>query len=436
MIHQRRGTAYLLVVGVCALAAAVALTAVVLRGAQLEDTMEASNAGVARALAQAGLEAATSRIRGNPTWRAALDGDVVVPTTTVAGGTFAVRIEDPVDGNPRVGEFDPAILISTGQSGNARFVLRAPLHFRYEPHDAMRHSLYTRNRLRVDSSADVVANKPVRANSYSIHNSASMDVPTGTGGNLNDAKGGGGGGGGLIGGIVGGIVGGIESVLNALSPSSDPPHLPTNILPTYSAYGPTHTPASFGMGWFNFSSTVLSPGLGPLSARPNDKVIILDANGGNVTLNNVRVRGTLVIHNAATVTVSGRTRFEPLVDGWPALVIHGNLDINLSAGDLSEAALGVNLNPPGAPYFGVANDTLTDTYPQGFGGFLYTTGRIDLRGTVHVDAPILAHGEIRVHSNNILRVDVPDELVEFPPPGFRVDTIIAVERNAVARVVD
>ncbi|TVQ62352.1 MAG: hypothetical protein EA378_05400 [Phycisphaerales bacterium] len=440
--HARRGTAYLLTISVTSLAAGVALTSVVLRGAQLEDALDAADAADARALAQTGLEIAAARIVENSNWRNTITAGALLPAHTHARGTLAVTVEDPMDDDPAVGDGDPIILTATARVGEATFAVQAPIVFRYIPHEALSHSVYTESEFRIDSATSLITNRPIKANSYAAHSSSTIDGPTPDGGNYADStSGGGGGGGGLIGGSLGGIIGGIGSILgglqnllNALLSSQDTPAwLPTDIISTYRTLGPRFTPSDFGQFEFEIRRTVLAPGVGWLTAYPDETVIVLDAQGGDVLIEDARIVGTLVIINADEVEIKGAVLMEPITPDWPALLVQGELEIELHGGPLSESATSTNFNPPDAPFEGVSNHTMLDSYASRIGGLVYATREIELEN-VRVDGPVLSHRRIRL-TNGATRITVSDTIAEFPPPAFRVGIQASLDQLGVARVI-
>ncbi len=442
--RERRGTAYLLTISVGSLAAAVALTSIVLRGEQLDDALAAADAAHARTLAQAGLEVAASRIVRDSNWRHTIHGDTFIPAFNLGRGSFTVTVEDPMDGDPRNGDGDPIILTSTAHAGDATFAVQAPIVFRYIPHEALSHSAYTENELRLASNTSLITNKPLKANDYRVASGSAIDGPTPDGGNYSDATSGGdgsGGGGGLIGGGLGGIIGGIGSIigglqnlLNALLSSQDSPAwLPTNIISTYRVMGPRFTPSDFGQGRFEIRQTILAPGYGWLAAYPNETVIVLDARGQNVTIENARIVGTLVILDAPRVDLINAVLIEPITPNWPALLVQGEVRITMDGRPLDEAAIGFNFNPHDAPFEGASNNNQTDVFQSRIGGLVYATREIDLESDVRIEGPVLSHRRIRL-TGGTTRITVPDELAEFPPPAFRTGIEASLDRLGVARV--
>ena len=156
------------------------------------------------------------------------------------------------------------------------------------------------------------------------------------------------------------------------------------------------------LGWTGNAVTgVLSPTMNPvgtgLSARG---VYVVDAAGGGVTLEKLRVVGTLVIVNAAQVTISEGVVIEPAEAGLPALVVQATkVQWDSNENELSEASHAVNYNPPGAAYRGVSDSDKSDSYASGMRGLVYIRGGVEVSGSVVVDGALLVDGSYTQTSN-------------------------------------
>lgn len=141
-------------------------------------------------------------------------------------------------------------------------------------------------------------------------------------------------------------------------------------------------------------SGVLSPTLNPFGSGLNARgVYVLDAAGGGVTLEKLRVVGTLVIVNASQVTISEGVVIEPAAAGLPALVVQATqVEWASNENELSEASDSVNYNPAGAAYRGVTDTDKTDAYAPGMRGLVYLHANVTVSGQVAVDGALVVDG--------------------------------------------
>ncbi len=91
------------------------------------------------------------------------------------------------------------------------------------------------------------------------------------------------------------------------------------------------------------------------------------------------------------VTVQNQVLMQPFRADYPTLVIDGNAVFQYSSQGtvLSEAAAGVNFNPPSTPYNGVADSDLSDTYPSEIQGLVHVTGTVQMQNTALVRGLLL-----------------------------------------------
>ena len=148
----------------------------------------------------------------------------------------------------------------------------------------------------------------------------------------------------------------------------------------------------------------------------------MDAAGGGVTLEKLRVVGTLVIVNAAQVTISEGVVIEPAEAGLPALILEATLvQWDSNENELSEASDAANYNPAGAAYRGVSDTDRTDSYAPGMRGLVYIRGGVEVSGRVAVDGALVVDGSYVQTSNGAVGEGVllvRDGLIEKNVQGF------------------
>ena len=172
---------------------------------------------------------------------------------------------------------------------------------------------------------------------------------------------------------------------------------------------------------------VLGPDVNPFGAGDPRGVYVLDCGGSPLTVRDVRIVGTLVILDPGTGSrIAGGLLAEPGADNFPVLVVRGSIELALSGGNLSEAALGVNLNPAGLPIDGVSNATATDTFASSIRGLIYATADATVSGSVTMTGAVSCGAGLRVTGTLSVARDAANSV--NPPPGFQA--------RAVMRVVD
>jgi hypothetical protein len=175
---------------------------------------------------------------------------------------------------------------------------------------------------------------------------------------------------------------------------------------------------------------LLTPTINPYGPATNPNGIYV-INGGNktVVVSNSRIIGTLVIINAGgNSALQNSVLIEPALTNYPVFLTNSQVTISLSPTALSEAAMGVNFNPPGAPYpyqAGTGTNTnanSTDSYPSALNGLVYSTQDLKIAGGTTVNGVLLSGGKIQVNSTS-LNLKYNNIYLNNPPPGFLVGSI-------------
>src|SRR6185295_10372411 len=92
---------------------------------------------------------------------------------------------------------------------------------------------------------------------------------------------------------------------------------------------------------------------------------------------------------------------------FPVLLTDKQFSISLDSAPLSEATLGVNFNPPGAPYpylagtGTVTNADAADTYPSSINGLIYSTADLTLDTDTTINGVLVADGKAQVNANSL-----------------------------------
>lgn len=177
--------------------------------------------------------------------------------------------------------------------------------------------------------------------------------------------------------------------------------VPADVQAFYTSVG---TPISRGSLSSNrLRRVTLSASLNPFGPPNPLGVYVIDCQGQNVTVQDVRVLGTLVLLNPGTGTIIGpEVHIAPARPDMPALIVLGHATIDTGTTPMSEASEGVNFNPPGAPYRAASDADQSDRYPSTIEGLVYVSGNVRLSAGTQLRGRVLAGGSIIVGSFPLL----------------------------------
>jgi hypothetical protein len=184
------------------------------------------------------------------------------------------------------------------------------------------------------------------------------------------------------------------------------------------------------VGSRRIEKAVLSAANNPYGATNALGVYYIDCLGQDFQMRDCRVVGTLVLLNTSGLMIDSSVSLEPGASGLPSLLVQGGAQIQTSAGDLSEPGLGANLNPAGTPYFGVSNNSQTDSYASVLAGVMYISGNVDLSVSVAIDGCMIVGGRATIAGT--LRVK---RFVDVTPPCFETPTGFTVVESSIAKQV-
>lgn len=119
----RPGTAYVMTLTVCAVAATTAVSGLALRAASADRGQRVGDLASARLLAQSGIEATLQRIEDDPDWRTTF-GSQLLDTGRIDAGGFQVAVLDPVDNDLTDDDTEGYRVVSRGTLGNAMATLQ------------------------------------------------------------------------------------------------------------------------------------------------------------------------------------------------------------------------------------------------------------------------------------------------------------------------
>jgi hypothetical protein len=389
--RSRRGSVYLALLICSMIVTVIGLSA--LSVTRIRQRTVQSDVGLAEARlhARSALELGLLWINTTPNWRTKYpNGDWVVKQP-IGGGTFTLNGVDPVDGNLANSTSDPVVLTGTGEEGNARFMLQVRMQPQPGPIDALKSGLVANGQITVSSGRTLTIDYgPVTTNSLLQIDGA------------------------VIGDVQAAAVAGSGLITDPVTSEPATVAMPTStVVSDYAAKGVTILKSG------TISGFVLGPGVNPWGATNADGVYVIDTQGSDLTIQDARVSGTLVIKAAGRkVTLRDAVFFKSVRSDYPALIVEGNLDINLdsSLSVLSEPVLGINLNPIGAPLDGLFNNSTTDTYPKEIDGLVHVLGTLNMLKDATVKGAIICEGTVTIADTNHLVYD--RTVYDLPPVGY------------------
>lgn len=171
---------------------------------------------------------------------------------------------------------------------------------------------------------------------------------------------------------------------------------------------------------------LLSPTVNPFNGVLNaEGVYRIDCGGNTLEITDARIVGTLLLENPGPKTkIAGSVCWSSAAVDTPALLVNGDLHVELGSATLREAKAGLNLNPSGTPFRypdGESDNDLTDSYPSEIHGLIYVSGDLRFTGNNTINGPILAGGAVEI--GETLTITIDPALAKSPPPGFNLGSI-------------
>jgi hypothetical protein len=329
------------------------------------------------------------------------------------GVTVTIALSDPNDGDLTNRPNDPVVITATATKGQARCVLRQTLTAAPVPLPALAYALHGGGQIRIDTGLRLILGNATVSTNNDLRNDSVIE------GNVDVAS--------------CSTAGVIYGTLTSGSAAKALPDVP--VPAAYAKLGTQISPPS-GV----IDGKVLTPGCNPWGTPNPDGVYVVKP-GDNLTIRNTRVNGTLVIlAHGRTVTIDGPVLFQNTRADYPALIVDGDLYIKFTraASGLSESSAGVKFTPGGAPYHGVTDADMSDTYPSEIDGLVHVTGFLTVSRPFLVRGAVIAEGS----GGDAVRLDtgsmqvVYDSTLYTSPPQFYTTSVPMVPlAGSVVQVV-
>jgi hypothetical protein len=409
----RRGSVYLAVIGISAIVVTIAVGAILAGRVESWSVRASGDATEARLHALTAIEMGRLWISQDANWRSNRPNGTWAASQPFGKGTFALEATDPVDANLAGGWLHPVILKGTGIKGLARQKVRVTLNAAPVPLPALRYAIHTAGQLHVDSGKELIA----------------FGATVSTNGSLrNDGL--------IVGSVEAASASSTGTITGTLTLGAPPKSFPDpNLAEMYAQRGTLISPGN------TINKQVFSPGVNPYGATNPDGVYVIRSSA-NLTITNTRVNGTLVvICPGKTLTLDGQLLFEPYRADYPALIVKGDVVFQYTSPGtpLSEAGLATNFNPPGAPYQGVTNTTMTDSYPSEIRGLIHVTGTVLFSASSKVRGALLCESAA---ATDAVRCSATPEIVcdpnlyANPPEGYTQAVNMVVQQGSWQASVD
>jgi len=416
----RRGSAYVLVLGLSAIIMTLALGAIALARLQARRGRATADIAHARLCAHAALQVGRRLIKNDPDWRDHFPNGTWGAGVPVGRGAGSLQGIDPGDGDLADNILEPVVLTGTGSRNLATQTMRVTLLADATGLGCLQTALHAGNDVKFNACT-VQCDQTVSANNNL--NASGADVWA-------DAE--------AAGAVSGGTYHG--ETTSRVDQRSMPD--PAAVLNEYKSRGTWIPP--WALPWKDGARTiaegVLSPGHNPYwpYSLNTDGIYYILCEGRSVCIRDCRIVGTLVLLDAGTETrLEGSVRWQPAVENYPALLVDGKLTFALSAGALDEAAASQNFNPSHTPYDGHSDADTEDIYPSRIEGLVYADDdAYAAAGTHTVHGVIVVGNTFEVEPGSLLNLRYDARFLNDPPPGFIERVDMKVSEGSYRRVVE
>ncbi len=404
---RRAAASYLLLVGTSSLVAIIGLSVLASARRQrdaLTSTQDwTQSRRIAFSAAQHALALLTEEAAASPSSDSLNTTDF---SATVEGGTMSWRLRRP-DGSVPTSRDDDLVLETAGSKGIAAYYQRGVVRATRTPHNYLSSALHCKGAVTVNSNSHVAFVGAPLTSPTSIGNSSTIHGDICTPNYFPFA---------LCSGSV-----------TIAAKTYDSPE--SGVVDDYWSKATPLTSATSSI-----TEVVITPDLNPFGSTNADGLYSWDLQSSS-TLNNARVRGTLVVRtNGHKLTITDGVLIENFREDYPALIIDGDAcwAFDGGAGLLSEANVGINLNPPGAPYVGVTDTDTTDSYPSEIKGFVHVTGGLAATDTSRLNGACLVGGTTSVKDAVVISHD--PTIVDTPPVGYGFVTAFTIAPGSWQRI--
>lgn len=418
--YQRKAMSYVLVLGTAMVITIIGISALSTMRLRLRATKNSMDFLQTRLYAQSAIDMGLFYIENTPEWRTLRTSGLWVDRVPIGNGFYSVMGIDPNDNDLSNSAIDPVILTGIGFQGDARYKLQVTLLPEIEPLSSLEVALHSHVSLKFNGctlqSDQIISTNGTITSATSTINSDVEAV---------------------------GVING--ATYNGKITTPIPPRtLPgSTVFDYYLANGTVIPLALIGKkaGVYNIKNVVISPNSNPydnLATNPKG-IYIIECAGQNVTLQHIRVVGTIVLLNPGPQShITQAVNWEPAIENLPALLVLGNfvIDLDVAGTDLLESGAVGNLNPPGTPYDGVEDSDKSDAYPSLITGLIYVSGDLSTDARIPVDGVVVIGGSLNTAAGANIELNYDSIYENSPPPGFSYIANMIIAERSWKQVVD
>ncbi len=397
---RRRGALYIAVLGASLIVAMLALGAMHTVRINLKRAQSRAGRSITALIAESAIEHALATIEADPNWRTNYLSGVSYPTTPIAlnGGEFTWKLIDS-DGNLADNLADSVTVQATAVTGDVEHALEVRLQPADEaPLSSLESAFHCNGNIVNGISVNLTTNSFIssNANINGLAFGASLD---------GDCE--------ASGSIAVYTTGDIEA---GVPPRQMPDE---SVFDYYLHLGtPIDLAALAHNDHYDLEDVVLSPQSNPWGSPNPEGIYVIDCQGGELRVKQVRIVGTLVLLNPGSGSrIEQEVLFEPAVNNFPSLLVQGSIGIRFdSSSELEESS--TNFNPPGTPFDGEEDTDTSDSYPSYIRGLVYVSGNINFIADFN---PSLFQGVVLCNTstcNSDATFNHYPLFEDHPPPGF------------------
>ncbi len=403
----RRGSVYIVVLGSALAVAVIGLSALAVVRINRRSARDTAGLQQARFYAQSAIEMGLFHINADPSWRTTYPNGVWALDQPIGTGTYTLEGIDPNDADLTNPPTDPLVLTGTGVEGDARYKIEVTLTAESPPLSCLEVSAHANTNISI-TGGTVTGDQIISANK-NVTSSGTVNCDVEAVKQINGS------------GYTGTTTTGID-------PRTVPD--PVSVFDYYIANG-----TAIAVPGLLIDNQLISPASNPFGASTNSQgIYVIDCQGLDITIANSRIVGTLVLLDpGAASAIKPEIHWEPAVANYPALLVRGSFSVNAGQGGLSESN-GLNFNPPGTPYLGVADNDTIDSYPSVINGLVYVS--VDLAATKNATFNGVVVVGATLSTSATLNLTYDSQFWANPPPGFKEPLHMVISDGSWRRIVN
>ncbi len=393
-VSRRRGSIYLLVLATSVLVVTMALLGLELARRDVFASVVGKDSVEARLAAESGVDHAIAFMHESG-WRSRVGGGTIGSAVRVGSATYTASIADTV-GDITIPSLNVLKVTSVGTSGNSRVVLEVDARAASIVPEHFDHVVCAQTSLSFETGSTVTGNGTIRAgtSSLAVLSSIAQRVTVGT----------------LATGLT--YTGGVSVNSTPLSTIDM-----ASVINYYKSIGTAVRYSKLAGG--KIENQVVSQDVTPWGLTNAYGVYIIDCENNLVSIRDSRIIATLVFVNASNgVEVSRSVSWFPGLSTYPVALCDGKLSLLPTSATLSESAISVNLNPPGAAgtdRVGVTDSDKADSYTSRIMGLVVADSLV-LGNALRLFGTAVSLKDVRFTGNAQLGYDI--SIYSATPPGF------------------